>query len=257
MARRGGKLLERLKGDAFQKAELLDPMELQNDNGVETLLKYLRDKYEPLEAIKIGQLIDDFVEKFKRFPTEEIRDYDSRFETRVRELEERIGPMNVSMKAHYFLRKLCVSGDKESQVITGASNVFKYEALRDSAVACMPRATHMTYKGDRVGSSGAPVGTGTAGQNQGGTYQARGKPRYPARKPYGAHEVSMEDGEAEGDLVAVAEGGEGLGDDPEGSEPWTEVPEELESAFEANTIMMTQAKRNRSELEQARQFYRK
>eukprot|EP00971_Amphidinium_carterae_P066363 1314263-Amphidinium_carterae.2 len=54
MARRGGKLLERLKGDAFQKAELLDPMELQNDNGVEILLKYLRDKYEPLEAIKIG-----------------------------------------------------------------------------------------------------------------------------------------------------------------------------------------------------------
>eukprot|EP00971_Amphidinium_carterae_P172949 3428437-Amphidinium_carterae.1 len=257
--RRGGKLLERLKGDAFAKAELLDPLELKNDQGVDILLKYLKEKYEPLEAIKIGQLIDEFVEKFRRFPTEEIRDYDNRFETKVRELEERIGPMNASMKAHYFLRKLCVSGDKESQVITGASNVFKYEALRDSAIACMPRASSMAYRGDKTGTGSSGVGGTGPNQATGGTYQARGKPRFQQtqRKPYGAHEVgtpSADDCDGEAEATGM-DNPESLMEE-EGSES-CEVPEELEAAWEANSVMMTQAKRNRSELEQARQFYRK
>ena len=41
--RQAGRLLERLKGDAFDKTEQLDPEKLKTDTGVEALLEYLRN----------------------------------------------------------------------------------------------------------------------------------------------------------------------------------------------------------------------
>ena len=57
----------------------------------------------------------------------------------MRDLERLIGELNPNLRAHYFLKKLRVGGDKESQVITGAGNRYEYESLRESAVSCIPR----------------------------------------------------------------------------------------------------------------------
>ena len=57
--RQVGKLLERLKGDAVDKTERLDPASLKHDGGASMLIFYLESKYETIEAIKIGTLCDE------------------------------------------------------------------------------------------------------------------------------------------------------------------------------------------------------
>ena len=47
--RRGVKLLQALKGDAFEKLELVDPKSLKGIDGVEKFKQMIWDKYEPLE----------------------------------------------------------------------------------------------------------------------------------------------------------------------------------------------------------------
>ena len=66
------------------------------------LLKYLKSKYEPREAIKIGKAIDDFTGDF------------------MRKLERTTSTSNPYLTAHWFLRQLRIPGPQASQVITGA-----------------------------------------------------------------------------------------------------------------------------------------
>ena len=85
-SRRGCKLLQKLTGDAFDKTEHLDPNTLVHEDGVARLLSYLEAKYEPKEAVKVGSAIDEFIERLERRPGEEIRDFDTRFESKMKEL---------------------------------------------------------------------------------------------------------------------------------------------------------------------------
>eukprot|EP00969_Alexandrium_andersonii_P241073 10643442-Alexandrium_andersonii.AAC.1 len=61
-------------------------------------------------------------------------DFDTRFESDLRELERSVGPRNKYVVAHCFLKKLRRPQENESQVITGAMNKFEYQALRGSTV---------------------------------------------------------------------------------------------------------------------------
>eukprot|EP00971_Amphidinium_carterae_P256322 5089401-Amphidinium_carterae.2 len=49
--------------------------------------------------------------------------------------------MNPHVVAFYYLKKLCVPAQVESQIVTGAGNRYEYEALSRSALACLPRVT--------------------------------------------------------------------------------------------------------------------
>ena len=116
-SRCGCKLLQKLTGDAFDKTEHLDPNALVHEDGVARLLSYLEMKYEPKEAVKVGSAIDEFIERLERRPGEEIRDFDTRFESKLKELEGLSGDLNNNLKAHYLLRKLKVGGERETLVI--------------------------------------------------------------------------------------------------------------------------------------------
>ena len=104
-ARRGGKLLERLKGDAIDKTENLSPRLLRCDEGVDVLLEWLKSKHEPLEAIRVGTLIDKFLDELTRRRGEEVMDFNTRFESSIEELESSIGATNPFLVAHRVLQE--------------------------------------------------------------------------------------------------------------------------------------------------------
>ena len=64
--RRAGRLLERLKDAAFEATETLSPTDLQVDDGVNIHLNHLRDRFEPLEVLRTGRIVDDFLYDFER-----------------------------------------------------------------------------------------------------------------------------------------------------------------------------------------------
>ena len=69
-------------------------------DGAQVLLRYLHDKYDQQETLKVGTLVDEFVEKLSRNAGEEILDFETRYEAKVRELEETMEePLNRHLKA--------------------------------------------------------------------------------------------------------------------------------------------------------------
>ena len=74
-SRRGVKLRSRLEGDAIEKMELVDPKSLNVEHGVAMFKKLIRQKYEPLEKHRVGQIMDEFMYTFSRSSGESIMDY--------------------------------------------------------------------------------------------------------------------------------------------------------------------------------------
>ena len=74
-------------------------------------------------------------------------DFNTRFESSIKELESSIGATNAFLVAHWYLEKINVSSDKRSHIITGALNKYDYEALRASATACIPRVNMLRGDG--------------------------------------------------------------------------------------------------------------
>ena len=92
--RRGVKLLGKLTGDASDKMELLDAWTLKCSNGAGKFKAAVQAKYEPIESQRIGQIMDNFMYKFKRNPREELMDYDTRFDKEYRTTESRKQPVS-------------------------------------------------------------------------------------------------------------------------------------------------------------------
>ncbi|CAK0869248.1 unnamed protein product [Prorocentrum cordatum] len=261
--RRGGRLLSRLKGDAEAKTENLDPETLARPDGVRVLLRYLHEKYDQQETLKVGTLVDEFVEKVSRNAGEEIMDFETRYGAKVRELEEAMEePLNKHLKAHYFLKKLRVGGDKESQIITGAGNELVYEKIRDSAKACIPRVSMLRNR------AAAPF-NGANREYLNRNRRRLGEPlgRGGARKVHATEnaeaEAEREGAEAEGPSTSAEEDDDdeerdsevdaGVGPNIAENEL---VPEELQACLTENEVLMTQAKKARAEAEKTRDFYR-
>eukprot|EP00971_Amphidinium_carterae_P327486 6458882-Amphidinium_carterae.1 len=242
-ARRGGKLLERLSGDAFRKVETLDPSELRCDEGVQMLLAFLRDKYEPLRPLKVGSLMSEFVDNLRRNRGEEIRDWNSRFESRLREVEEYTGSMNPNVVAFYYLKKLSVPASVESQIVTGASNKYEYDALSRSALACLPRVSML-----RGGSGDSPKPQG----GHGGGGQRPGFKGRPGKKVF----ETENDADADDIFVAAIEEAEATEQQLALSDE-DDLPEELRDALAESATWLTQAKKQRAQLEAARSFFKK
>ena len=149
-SRRGIKLLQRLKNDAFEKCNSLDPSSLMTMDGVDVFLKHLKSKYEPFEAVKIGKLGDEF-RALARHNCEDISDLDTRFESKLKEVETVMGKTNEYQLANDFLRALRLPGPVQSEVITGAGNRYNYDALRNIALACIPHISMLrSYRPDHA-----------------------------------------------------------------------------------------------------------
>ena len=203
------------------------------------LLEFLQKKYEPFEALRIGQACDTLTE-LRRPKGQEIRDFDTDFESALRDLETLIGAVNPSLVAHFFLKGMRLPGDKQSQVITGALNQYNYDKLRDSAVASITSVSMLRQHDhhDKVPP---------------GNFQTRPGGKAPFRKfPHKVHEVEADD-DAEGEAVAD----EDETADTAAAFAFDGLPEELLEAFEENEAYITQAKKSRSEMEKARDFYKK
>ena len=72
--KRAGKLLERLKGRAFESCEGIQ--DLETPNGVENLLDHLRKNFDPIEVFRRERVVDGSVCNFDRQPSEEIKEYE-------------------------------------------------------------------------------------------------------------------------------------------------------------------------------------
>ena len=201
-------------------------------------------------------MVDGFVEELKRNRGEEIRDFDTRFEAKLVEVEALIGKLNPFLRAHYFLRKLDVGGAIESQIITGAMNKYEYEALRDSAISCLPR---MSMLRGSIGS-GSPADRGAGNGNPAPAHYGRRGQHQGRRRPHGAHETeggNYMDDDGEESQDDTTGGDEAAGNGATGSDPDPSLPDELAHAIEENEVMMTQAKKHRADIDKAREFYKK
>ncbi|CAK0860314.1 unnamed protein product, partial [Prorocentrum cordatum] len=228
-SRRGGRLFSRLGGDAEAKMENLDPEALAVPDAQETL--------------KVGTLVDGFVGELARNVGEEVLDFETRCETKIRELEKAMGePLTKHLKAHYFLKKLRVGGDKESQNIAGVGKKLGCEKLRGSAKACLPRVS-MPRKTPTL----PPSADGGGGVHGGYLNRNRRRPGRAAGRG-GGRSVHAVRGGQEGDLDEAA------GDD--GAAEHESVPGELLDFQAGSAAMMARAKKARAGAEEARDFYR-
>ena len=221
------------------------------------LLKFLQ--YDQQEALKVGFVVDSFVEDFSRKFGEEARDCAIRLEYKIKEMDETTGePLNAHLEAHYWPKKLKVSGEKQSQIITGAENRMVYEDLIESAKACVPRVSMLRGKNDEK-----PSGSGD------GSFHSRRGGRYTKRNHgHRVHEATHEGDEGEDDEHYGDDSGAAEQNIEEGAEvpdPPTSycsleldwLPEVLARGVEESQVVLTQAKKFRSDIEKAREVYRK
>ena len=91
--KRGLRLLAKLKGQAFDKLEMIEPEEVTGPWSMETYLQLIKDRFEPMEHRRVGKVMDDFMYKFYRHHDEEISDYNFRFEKEVFRAEQVAGAL--------------------------------------------------------------------------------------------------------------------------------------------------------------------
>ena len=136
--RRAGKLLERLEGRAFESCEGIQALDTPN---CVDLLDHLRTRFELGIILSRLRIVDDFdlvtTSSVSKVKISEI--YDARFNILLRRFEAVAGPVNPSIKAHVFLRKVNVSAEKQSQVVSAAISLYEYEPLRDAMLAAVAR----------------------------------------------------------------------------------------------------------------------
>ena len=63
---RGCRLLQKLKGEAFEKLENVDPMTLKVQESIERFKEHIVEVYEPIEDYRIGKIMDTFLDDFQR-----------------------------------------------------------------------------------------------------------------------------------------------------------------------------------------------
>ena len=91
--RRAGRLLERLEGDAFDACETLDTSELRSWSGAATFMKHLKSRFEPIDVLRVGRIVDDFLYEFERKNGEDMQEYDMRFTNLLKRFEAVRAPL--------------------------------------------------------------------------------------------------------------------------------------------------------------------
>ena len=220
---RAGRLLEKLKGDAWAAAETIDLKELKAPNGVAKLLKHLWSELEPLEYLRTFQTLSYFYKQFKRQKGQEFVAFDTAFRTQCKRLEECQSPLEGTAKAFWYLEKASISEELRRQVVASAGGVYEYTRLREALVAIVPQIRRQDLGEE------------------------------PARKEYPAREGRSRFFKRAHGVHAVIDGGEGQGGDEDDSWDLDGLESEELDELEAE-VMLTHAARRRSAAEKERGF---
>ena len=218
----GGKLLERLQGDAWKAAETLQVSDIRCKEGAEILLRHLWEELEPLEYLRVFQTLSFFYDSFKRARHQEMTSYDTAFRTQCQRLSEAQAPLEGRAKAFWYLRKAGLSDELRRQVVSSAGGVYDYNRLRTALVAIVPQVASLDGAEERKHHH---------------FESRRGRSSTPSHR---VHAV-LDDDEAQ----------DRNSDDP--SPPPSIAPDDLELEAE---VLLTAAARKRSEFNKNRGFGR-
>ena len=78
----GGRLVEKLRGEAWNAVETLDMSRLRSKDGVEVLLAHLWRELEPLEYLRVMNTLSFFFKTFKRHRGQELFQASNKTEVR-------------------------------------------------------------------------------------------------------------------------------------------------------------------------------
>ena len=106
---RGCRLLQKLKGEAFEKLENVDPNNLKTMASIEKFKAHIVEVYEPIEDYRIGKIMDTFLDDFQRKNDQEIIDYNLAWWRQLLEVEKVAGELQPKWKAHLYLKKMRLS----------------------------------------------------------------------------------------------------------------------------------------------------
>lgn len=143
-----GKLLEKLSGDAWSAAEMIDVQSLKQKDGVEILLKHLWNELEPLEFLRTFQTLSFFYKTFKRERGQEMVSYDMAFRAQCKRLAECGSQIEGTTKAFWYLEKASISDELRRQVVSSAGGDYNYTKLRNALVSIVPQVRRHEVDGD-------------------------------------------------------------------------------------------------------------
>ena len=190
---RGCRLLQKLKGEAFEKPENVDPMNLKSMDSIEKFKAHIVEVYEPIEDYRIGEIMDTFLDDFQRKNDQEIIDYNLAWQRELLKVEKVAGELKDKWKAHLYLKKMRLSQLQKSQVLTGALGNYTVEALSKAALHTYP-----SMKAFRGGQN--------RDANKSSYPPRHSNRRFPrkiggrgGKRPWRANEAHIDEGDDEGD----------------------------------------------------------
>ncbi|MDP7646543.1 MAG: hypothetical protein QGH82_00470, partial [Candidatus Woesearchaeota archaeon] len=230
---RGCRLLQKLKGEAFEKLENVMPQTLIVEGSVEKFKECVIEVYEPIEDYRIGKIMDTFLDEFQRKNDQEIVDYNLAWAREVLKVEKVAGELQGKWKAHLFLKKMRLKPEHKSQVLTGALGNYTVEALQKAALTTFPSVKDAFRRGGGAHEGGNAYKTGRPPFRGRYTKNGRRKPPWRANEAH-IDEEEVEDYEWEEDYPEEddADSEEESETNPEPEEEGAdECPQELEDAY--------------------------
>lgn len=216
----GGRLVEKLEGDAWAACETLDLRPLRSPRGVQKLLDHLWNELEPLAYLRTMNTLNYFYKEFQRGSNEEFSHYDTCFRAQCLRLTEINSPISGTTKAFWFLEKANIPEHLRRSVIAAAGGEYDYKRLREALCAIVPQVKRGTDDAHHAKSTG---------------YRRWDNYGKPSNK---VHAVA-----ADPDDDAL----DGAGETPPGDDDLDELGEIDELEAEAQ-IMMTHAAKRRAEM---------
>ena len=135
---RAGKLIERLKDQAWKATEMIDIMSLKVHDGVDRLLRHLWEELEPLEFLRTFATLGEFYKGFRRTSGQQFTEYDMEFRRQCMRLDEINAGIYGVARAYWFLEKAGLSPELRKQVVAAAGGCYDYPKLRAALVAIVP-----------------------------------------------------------------------------------------------------------------------
>ena len=178
-----------------------------------------------------------------------------------------MGELSRTWKAHLYVKKMRLRDDKFSLLLTASLGEYTLEAFKKAVLSTFP-SVHAIKPQQNDRGSGGRDWYSRQGNKNGGKWTDRNRPGnrdHNKDKAHRAHECHPEDENAPSDAQEDdshdgdedSHGDDEAAPDPaDGSEAGS-LPEELRVGGREAEAFVTQAKKQRSEIEKARGFYQK
>ena len=265
------RLLQKLSGEAFEKLENVKVEDVKCTDGVEKFKEYIINAYEPIEDYRVGKIMDEFLDDFQRKKDQEIVDYNRSWFSEISKAEKVAGELQPKWKAHLYLRKMRLSPYQKSQVLTGSLGDYTVEGLGKAALRTFPNVKEaFGHKGTGLLEHRGFGARGDKHPKRGGFRRGGGKGGF-RKRAHKANEVDQESDEedeeenpgehdeesSDSQKDSASSDGEGSKEAGAEGELPPEVPHELEEAYQESRAFLTRAKKQRREVEKARDFFKK